>query len=179
VGYSVTVHSNDVSVIATNEWALLEQQAQRLTNIDLVVKGIVDGEWRGFIYQPGLGTYRPDQQLLPALTKAALISKVQSGGLITLIGVPPGLGTRLGIDRDLDGVLDGDTPAPSLRITPALTNTIVAWSTNASGFLLEATTSLPGTNWSPDTNVRGITGGEFNVTNGPTEIQRFFRLKEL
>lgn len=30
------------------------------------------------------------------------------GGQVTFTSVPPGSGTRMGIDRDLDGVLNGD-----------------------------------------------------------------------
>ena len=179
VGYSVTVHSNDVSTASTGPWALLEQQANLLTNIELVVKGIIDGERRGFIYQPVLNNYRPDKQNLPAMTKAELIAKVQTGGVLTLMGVPPGSGARVGINRDGGGVLDGDTPAPSLRIARFDTNSLVAWSTNANGFVLETTTNVPATNWSAETSVRALLGNEYAVTNVPAPSSRFFRLKEL
>ncbi len=180
VGYSRTITSNNVtSASISNDWSMLEAQATVLTNINLVVKGIVDGERRGFVYQPASQNYRTDKQTLPPLTRSNLIAKIFSGATITVMGVPPGLGVRMGLDRNLDGVLDGDTPAPSLRIAAAATNAIVAWPTNASGFVLEANTSLPATNWTAETSVRGIIGSEFNVTNKPVQSSRFFRLREL
>jgi YVTN family beta-propeller protein len=180
VGYARTITSNNVtSVSISNDWSLLETQANQLTNINLIVKGIVDGQRRGYVYQPASQNYRPDRQLLAAVTRSNLVAKVLSGSTITVMGVPLGLGTRMGIDRNLDGVLDGDTPSPSLRIASASTNTIVAWSTNASGFVLEASAALPSANWSAETSVRGVAAGEFNVTNAPVQTSRFFRLKEL
>ena len=58
-------------------------------------------------------------------------------------------------------------------------NTVVAWPTNADGFVLEAVSALPGTNWAPETSLRGIVNTEFNVTNFPGSTNRFFRLKGL
>jgi YVTN family beta-propeller protein len=181
VGYSRTITSNNVtSLSVSNDWSLLEAQANLLTNINLVVKGVVDGQRRGFLYQPASQNYRADRQLLAPLTRANLVAKILAGSTITIMGVPPGTGMRMGIDRNLDGVLDGDTPAPSLRIAAAATNTVVAWSTNAAGFVLEASAALPNsTNWSADTSLRGQVGSEFNVTNAPVQSSRFFRLKEL
>lgn len=179
VGYARTVNAANVNTASiSNDWSLLESQANALTNINLVVKATVEGERRGYVYQPASQNYRPDKQSLAPLTRSELIAKVLNGGNVTLMGVPPGSGTRLGIDRNLDGVLDGDTPPPSLRIARSDVNAIVAWSTNASGFVLEKSAALPATNWSAETSVRGLVGGEFNITNAPTDA-RFFRLKEL
>ena len=179
VGYSVTATSSNVSAVSTGAWALLEQQASVLTNIDLVAKGIIDGERRGYVFQPASGNYRPDKQSLATLTKAELIAFVQSGGVLTLMGVPPGSGSRIGINRDGGGVLDGDTPAPSLRIARLSTNSLVAWSTNAGGFVLETTTVLPSADWAAETSLRAVLGNELVITNSPAQTNRFFRLKEL
>jgi len=176
-GYSRTVTGNTFTS-ATNDWALLENQASTLTNIDLVVRSTRLGVTRNFVYQPASGTYRPHKQSLPSVSRANIVADILNGGVATIMGVPPGHGTRFGIDRNLDGVLDGDTPLPSLRIARAETNAVVAWSTNASGFVLEKSAQLPATNWSAETSVRGLVGGEFNITNAPTDT-RFFRLKEL
>jgi hypothetical protein len=151
-----------------------------LTNINLVIKGNVDGQRRGYLFQPASQNYRADRQLLAPVTRASLVAKVMAGATITIMGVPPGTGMRMGIDRNLDGVLDGDTPSPTLRIAAASTNTVVAWSTNAAGFVLETSAALPNsTNWSAETSLRGQVGSEFNVTNAPIPSSRFFRLKEL
>jgi hypothetical protein len=180
VGYARTLTASNVSsASSSNAWSLLEAQAASGTNIDLIIKGVIDGRRQGFVYLSASNVYRSDKQLSAPLSRSALAAKVLSGGIITVMGVPPGMGTRAGIDRNLDGVLDGDVPPPSLRIARAATNSIVAWSTNASGFVLERSSSLPATNWSPETSVRGVAGAEYNVTNALTQTNRFFRLKEL
>ena len=106
------------------------------------------------------------------------MTKVLAGGTISVTGVPPGTGTRLGIDRNANGVLDGDEPLPTLQIVCAATNAIVAWPTNAAGFVLETTVALPAP-WATETSVRGVVGTEFNVTNALAPNGRFFRLKGL
>lgn len=85
----------------------------------------------------------------------------------------------MGIERRQNGVLDGDLPAPQLRIARTAPNMVVAWPTNANGFLLETTSILPGTNWSPETSIRAVVDSEFNVTNTGAATSRFFRLKGL
>ena len=96
------------------------------------------------------------------------------------MGVPPGSGYRLGIDRNQDGILDGDIPQPGVEIALANAKAIVAWPTNANGFVLERTPVLPGASWSPDTNLRGVNGDKFNVTNSLSQTNAlFFRLREL
>ena len=94
------------------------------------------------------------------------------------MGVPPGTGLRLGLDQNLDGLLDGDTPAPTVRIVRTSPTTLITWPTNAAGFVLETSPALPATNWVAETSVRGIVGGEFNITNTPVNT-RFYRLREL
>jgi hypothetical protein len=180
VGYARTVTASNVqNDVLSNAWSLLEAQATSGTNIDLIVKGELNGRPQGFVFVTASNVYRGDKQLSAPLSRAGLVAKVLDGGVITLMGVPPGMGVRAGIDRNLDGVLDGDVPAPQLRIAHAATNSILAWSTNASGFVLETTAALPATNWLPETSVRGITGPDYNVTNMLAATNRFFRLKEL
>ena len=180
VGYTRTLTSATVDSPATNDWNLLEGQATVLTNIDLIVKGTIDGKVRGLLYQPGSNNYRTDKSGLGPFTRADLRAKIFAGDTLTFMGVPPGSGYRLGIDRNQDGVLDGDTPQPGLQIALANTNSIVEWPTNANGFLLERTPVLPSSTWSPDTNIRGVNGDKFNVTNSLSQSNAlFFRLREL
>jgi YVTN family beta-propeller protein len=180
VGYMRTVTTLTVGTASlSNDWSLLEAQAALLTNINLVAKGTIDGRYRGFLFQPASNTYRPDTTNLTFMSRAQLRAKVLAGDTISLLGVPPGSGQRLGIDRDLDGVLDGDVVAPALRVAASGPQAIVSWSTNGAGFLLERATSLPSSNWAPDTNVRGVAGSEFSVTNSLSVSNLFFRLREL
>jgi len=79
-----------------------------VTECDLVVKGVVDGVARGFVYRPGLGHFQSDQ-LGETIGDAALRAKALTAGQeLTYTCVPPGSGDRAGIDRDEDGVLDFD-----------------------------------------------------------------------
>ncbi len=179
VGYTRTLTSATLGSAAyTNDWTMLENQA-RSNFVDLVVKGTVDGSPRGLLFQPGSNNYLSDKTTVGVLSRSQLIAKIQGGDVLSVMGVPAGSGRRIGIERRQNGVLDGDQPAPRLRIAQTAPNTIVAWPTNADGFLLEAISALPGTNWTPETSLRGIVSTEFNVTNAPGSTNRFFRLKGL
>ncbi len=62
----------------------------------------------GFLYVGG-GQFKADQQSKPLVSDAALRQQVTSGsGALTYTCTPLGSGQRIGIDRDLDGFLDGD-----------------------------------------------------------------------
>ncbi len=56
----------------------------------------------------------------------------------------------------LSQVLDGDLPRPALQIAPAGTNSLVSWSTNDNGFVLETISTLNSTNWRTETSLRGV-----------------------
>ncbi len=74
---------------------------------DLIVKGAPGGVERGWLYEPGPGTFRPDDGG-PNLGDAALRALAAVPGQeLTYTCVAPGSGMRAGIDLDRDGVLDG------------------------------------------------------------------------
>jgi hypothetical protein len=180
VGYSRTLTLANVNTPGVNnDWNLLESQAAMLTNIELVVKGTIDGRQRGFVFQPAQNNYRADTTNLAPMTRAALRDKVLAGDTLTILGMPPGAGTRAGIDRNADGILDGDVSAPLLRIADSASTAVISWPTNAGGFVLERVGQLPSTNWRVDTTIRGISGADFNVTNSFSISNLFFRLREL
>ena len=79
---------------------------------DLVVKANVSGVARGAVYEPGSGLFRDDQG--NGVTDAVVRSLASSSGPVTFTCVPPGLGTRMGIDRDRDLELDGLDNCPSV-----------------------------------------------------------------
>ena len=116
---------------------------------------------------------------MPAMTRAELETKITACDTLTVMGVPPGSGQRMGIDRNLDGVLDGDTPAPLLSVAAVSPNVLVSWPTNAAGFVLERAGEVPSMNWRVETGRRGIVGPNFQVTNAPGSNRLFFRLREL
>lgn len=86
--------------------ATLETQAD-MGAIDLVAKGRVLGQSRGWTYAGG-GVYAPDKENEVDISHGALLMLAGSGNEITFTGVVSGCGWRLGVDRDEDGFRDGD-----------------------------------------------------------------------
>ncbi len=78
------------------------------TECDVVVKGYVGGMPRGYL-RAASGTFLSDRADEPALDEDTLRELATPPGQeLTFTCAPPGTGTRMGIDRDLDGALDGD-----------------------------------------------------------------------
>jgi hypothetical protein len=67
---------------------------------------------------------------------------------------------------------------PMLRSTRNGNQLILSWPTNEPGFVLEATSSLGGTNWLPVTTEPFIAGGEYRFISNLTGSRRFFRLRK-
>ena len=74
---------------------------------DLVVHGLLGARVAGFLYEPSTGKFLPDTAHGAKLTDRALRALHRSGPL-TFTAVPPRSGRRIALDRDLDGVLNGD-----------------------------------------------------------------------
>jgi DNA-binding beta-propeller fold protein YncE len=78
---------------------------------DLVAKAGAGPFELGFLYA-GDGQFMSDRKAIPAIPDALLRwLATASGTALTYTCAPPGTGERIGIDRDLDGVLDGDERA--------------------------------------------------------------------
>jgi len=97
---------------------------------DLVVKGIRDGQARGWLYQPASGEFQSDRATEPLLTEASLrVQAATVGQELTYTAVPSGSGTRIGIDRDEDGFFDrteldaGSDPADPASVPGTVTTT--------------------------------------------------------
>jgi hypothetical protein len=107
VGFQVTFDgTNGADPLALGRRDTLRSQAEA-GNCDLIAKGRVNGQLRGWLYQGG-DQWKSDKALEPQVNSATLMALAGLGSEITLSGVPPGCGTRMGIDRDGDGYLDGD-----------------------------------------------------------------------
>ncbi|MBK9384302.1 MAG: beta-propeller fold lactonase family protein [Planctomycetes bacterium] len=100
--------SNATSLAVLGDLNLLEAQAAA-GNCELIAKGRLDGEELGYHFEPATGRYRASRSALGTLARNDLLTQVQSTrASYVFTGVPMGTGRRMGIDRDLDGVLDGD-----------------------------------------------------------------------
>jgi YVTN family beta-propeller protein len=96
------VHPMELLQIAAPERPVYDQQC------DLIAKGTIKGRVHGLLYEPYSNTYVTDQTGLGPFTHAQLAAFVASGDTLSIMAVPPGSGVWMGIDRNLDGVLDGD-----------------------------------------------------------------------
>jgi DNA-binding beta-propeller fold protein YncE len=105
VGQQVTLTATNLGAVA-DRLLLLERRAQA-GDCELVVRAREAGREIGYLYEPSLGRYRPNRTDNPSLTAAALRARAARGPL-TFTAVPPGSGIRMALDRNLDGVLDGD-----------------------------------------------------------------------
>ena len=74
--------------------------------VGLIVKGVQDGEQRGYEYIGG-GEFQSDRAA-EILTAADLFAGAVPGSELTYTVVPRPADRRMGIDRDEDGVFDGD-----------------------------------------------------------------------
>ena len=75
---------------------------------ELVAKSVVGGVPRGWVLNSA-GNFVPDKSSEAAVTQAALLTQTASAGSpVTFTCVPPGNGTRFGVDRDANGRLDRD-----------------------------------------------------------------------
>jgi hypothetical protein len=179
VGYTRTLWATNVtSASVSNDWWVLENQALGGTTCDLIVKGTINGARHGLLYQSGSNNYKPDTTNLSTFTHAQLLAKVQAGDTLTIMGVPPGSGTRMGIDRDLDGVLDADVPPPRLQIARAGANAVLNWPLRAAGYLPESADVLPASAWSSVTDAVEIVSSQNFLTNAPVTGAKFFRLRQ-
>ncbi|WP_254614410.1 hypothetical protein [Myxococcus sp. CA056] len=106
VGQQVTLTAAQAAVVGPRINLLVARA--NAGECDLVAKGRVGPHDAGFLYVGG-GQFIVDRQGLPGVSDANLrAATTASNGVLTYTCVPPGSGTRIGIDRDLDGFRDGD-----------------------------------------------------------------------
>jgi YVTN family beta-propeller protein len=115
------------------------------TECDLVVKGVLGGEDRGWLMNSA-GNFQGDRGGEPVLTDPQLRNHaVTAGQERTYTCVPPGSGTRIGLDRDEDGFFDrdeldaGSDPADPGSIPGGGTTTTLGGTTSTT----TTTTTLP------------------------------------
>jgi hypothetical protein len=104
VGQQVTLTWWNASVAGSRIDLLLARAVAG--ECDVVVHGSAGTGW---LYQPQAGTFEPNRSHAKAVTDAKLRALAEDeDGALTYTAVPPGAGVRLALDRDMDGVMDGD-----------------------------------------------------------------------
>jgi len=111
VGQQITLTSANSGVVGPRIDLMIARAA--LNECDVVVKGNLGGVQRGWVRQAN-GAFKSDRAADATLTDAQLRAQAATAGQErTYTCVPFGSGTRIGIDRDLDGCLDFDDGAPT------------------------------------------------------------------
>jgi DNA-binding beta-propeller fold protein YncE len=105
VGQQVTLTSSNASVVNPRIRLLMTRAAAG--ECDLVVRGRRGDVEVGFLYHPLLGLFERDRLLTLPYTESQLRALTTDTPL-TFTAVPPGSGVRIGIDRDSDGIPDGN-----------------------------------------------------------------------
>ena len=82
-----------------------------VTECDLVVKGKIGGVSKGWVRLAN-GSFQPDDGSANVSDATLRGLAATSGQELTYTAVPPGSGVRIGIDRDLDGILNGQDNCP-------------------------------------------------------------------
>jgi hypothetical protein len=131
---------------------------------DLIVKGTVGGEPRGWVRESG-NNYRDDEGNV--INDAALRALADSEGPLTYTCMPPGSGTRAGINRDGDIVLDGLDNCPAVANDDQIDS-----NTDGVGDACEAGT--PG-----DLDEDGVLNADDNCPNDSNPLQEDFDLDDL
>jgi len=110
LGQQVTLTDSN-GVAATARIDLLIERSQvdsPVPECDLVVKGVIGGEARGWLMARS-AEFQSDKAAEPMIDRATLEALITGPGqYLTFMCTPWGSGTRIGIDRDSDGILDGD-----------------------------------------------------------------------
>jgi DNA-binding beta-propeller fold protein YncE len=106
VGQQATVTATSDASVTTRVELLAARAAAG--ECDLVVKGVLDGEARGWVRLPN-GSFQSDRAADAPVSLATLQAQASvAGQQRTFTCVPPGSGDRIGIDRDEDDFFDRD-----------------------------------------------------------------------
>jgi len=106
VGQQVTLTSTTGGDADTRVDLLLDRADAN--ECDVVVKGVIAGEERGWVYD-GSGQFSTDSFGDGQVAEAALRALADTAGQeLTFTAVPVGEGYRIGLDRDLDGYRNAD-----------------------------------------------------------------------
>jgi DNA-binding beta-propeller fold protein YncE len=107
VGQQTTLTKDNTTVVGPRIDLLIDRA--RAGECDLVAKGGDKHGEGGYLYDVASNRFLGNRRSDAPLTDASLRQRAaKNGGELTYTCTPPGSGVRVGIDRDQDGVLDGD-----------------------------------------------------------------------
>jgi DNA-binding beta-propeller fold protein YncE len=132
---------------------------------------------RSYLYDKASGLYLADKSGASPLTRLQLIASIMAGDSILFSGTPPGQGVRTSIDRDGDGLLNGDEPLPVLQIEPVGPAAIrLKWPVASIDWRLETSGSLVPGSWIIQPSVPQAAGGFLELQQNIVPPHAFYRL---
>ncbi len=109
VGFAMSVSKRNALSKAVADYLLLMLDQASRGNIDLIAHGRIQSQRVGLLYDTTTRRFVTSRQGLGPWTIGEILAKtLNRDAIVTFSGVPPGSGTRMALDRDLDGVRDGD-----------------------------------------------------------------------
>jgi hypothetical protein len=162
VGQQVTLSSTN-SAVVTPRLNLLIARALA-GDADLIAKGAVAGEMRGYSRLSN-GLFRSDRVSQGDLSDSSLSQLAAVPGQeLTYTAGPAGSGTRAGIDRDKDGILDGDEGATADADADGVPDAIDNCTSVVNPVQFDADGDGCGNRCDADSDQNGIAGGsDFNA----------------
>jgi hypothetical protein len=103
---------------------------------------------------------------------------ILNGAVANVVAVPVSTGRRVAIDRNANGILDGDERLPQITLQLQSAAVAFAWSPTGPEAVLEWTPSLAPATWFPVLDVRTITNGVVSGTHAPNGPTGFYRLRK-
>jgi len=178
VGWNRTFGRPDLTnAPALASLATVEAQATFTNRCCLVVHGFLQGRLRTFQFDASLQAYLPDRATDPALTRPDLLAQLRDGDTLTFLAGFPSQIARLGLDRNGNGIPDGDETTPSLRFQSTEGIIQLNWSDAAAEWVLEHSAAVAG----PWVTVPGTTSGDptdsQSHTRNTTSGTGYFRLR--
>jgi DNA-binding beta-propeller fold protein YncE len=120
VGYQAVLNAATAgSTPLANDLALLTARAAA-GDLNLTAHGALDGRLAGLLYQTATASFVTDRLGEGPFTQAQLLAKAIAGNAsLAFTAVPSGSGTRMALDRDLDGTRNGDENASHYGVASA------------------------------------------------------------
>jgi len=112
-GQQLTIYAANQADAAARLDLLVERAlvTDPVRECDLVASGVIGGETRGWLMQSD-ARFRPDRSLETGVSRAELLALLTDpSDRLTFTCTPWGSGQRIGLDRDEDGILNGDEQA--------------------------------------------------------------------
>lgn len=115
VGWQVVARPPVAPQVVADVGVMIAQHDATPSRCDVVAKGVVSGEARGYYLVQGApdALFSSDTDTVVSLTD--LLASLTAPDALVFTAVPPGSGARIGVNEDLDCLSDGLDPQPQVK----------------------------------------------------------------